>query len=363
MGSDFGRNAAEIRRRRLLDAVRAFTERDGAVPGIRRFADEVGEKRHVFQGHLWPSWGAFLSEAGLVTRDMTQAVPADELMARLAALTREHGRFPTNAQLRYAHSKVPKFPTEKVFRARFGGLPAMLSRLREWVESKPEYADVQAALAQSSVPSAPLRAPELSPEGAQTAVDLGDSFVPPVVDCLPALAAGDAAVERLCAERGRALNVEFERRVAAAFQLLGLDVTALGQGAGRVADGIARCRAGRWAIVYDAKVRRGGFVMGTEDRKFREYVERHASELERDGVNSVYFAIVSSSFESSDLEKAREVTRLTRAKACVLVEASALRALVELKLRTRLLDDWAAMERLFARSEVLGLAEVNALEK
>ena len=144
-------------------------------------------------------------------------------------------------------------------------------------------------------------------------------------------------------------SVELERRTGIAFELLGLEVTVLGQGAGRVADGIARCGVGRWAIVFDAKIRTSGFSMGTEDRKFREYVERHGRELESEGIARVYFAVVSSSFVESDLEKAQEIVRLTKAKAMVLLEAGALRALVELKLRTRQFEDAAALERVFGR--------------
>jgi hypothetical protein len=53
--------------------------------------------------------------------------------------------------------------------------------------------------------------------------------------------------------------------------------------------------------------------------------------------------------------------RLTKAKAFPLVEAMAVRALVELKLRTRLLDG-EALERLFARSAIIDLDAVRALE-
>ncbi len=155
--------------------------------------------------------------------------------------------------------------------------------------------------------------------------------------------------------------MELEKRVAFAFRMLGLEVSILGQGAGRVADGIAWCRPGRWALVYDAKVRRGGFVMGTEDRKFREYIERHGKDLERKGIDAIYFAVISSSFAESDLEKAREIVRRTKAKAFVLLEASALRALVELRLRTRVLEDPEVLERLFMLSKIVGLSDVQSL--
>jgi len=358
---DSSKKREEARRRRLLDAVRRCAQRDGSVPGLRKFAEEMGEKSHLWLGNLWPSWRAFLLEAGLVAREMTQAVPEDELLAHLAALTREHARFPTSSQLKYAHVRDARFPGEKTFRTRFGGLPEMLDRLREWVGGKPEYADVGSIVATSRVQT---RAIASKPnEAVVVSTLLGDSFIPPVVDCLPALAIGDDAIERQCAERGVTSSVELEKRTALAFRILGLDVEGLGQGSGRVADGIARCRQGRWAVVYDAKVRRGGFVMGTEDRKFREYVERHGKELERDGVDAIYFAVVSSSFDEGDLAKAREVVRLTKAKAFVLVEAAALRALVELKLRTSVLDDSERLERLFARSAIVDLETVRAFEE
>jgi hypothetical protein len=62
------------------------------------------------------------------------------------------------------------------------------------------------------------------------------------------------------------------------------------------------------------------------------------------------------------LAKAREVVRLTKAKAFVLLEAAALRGLVELKLCTHLLDDAAAIERLIAVSGVFAATDVDALK-
>lgn len=177
------------------------------------------------------------------------------------------------------------------------------------------------------------------------------------------MAIADPAVEEALSRQRLDLNIEFERRVGIAFKLLGFEVEALGQGAGRVADGIARCAQERWAIVYDAKVRRGQFSIGTEDRKFREYIDHHAADLQRAGIDSVFFAVVSGSFDGGDTEKAREVVRLTRAKAFVLMEARALRGLVELKLRTRLLDDWAVLQRLCLTPGIVTSERVVALER
>jgi hypothetical protein len=73
---------------------------------------------------------------------MTQPVAEDELLARLAELTREHGRFPSTAQLRFAHAKMPEFPGEKTFRNRFGGHGQVLDRLRSWIDGKQDLVPV-----------------------------------------------------------------------------------------------------------------------------------------------------------------------------------------------------------------------------
>lgn len=363
-----GRSDPGARKQRLVSELRAFVRREGDVPGIRRFADEVKETRQTWQGDLWPTWGAFLTEAGFTKGEMTQRVPDDDLLEFVAVLTREHGSFPTVAELRFARTTRPTMPTDKTYRTRFGSHPDLLHRLRIWIAERPLWSDIDPVLQQAASRKAfrSKRSESMRPSRPIAGVArmlLGESYVPPVVDCLPELAAGEVEAERLCAERGLDTNVEFERRVGLAFQLLGLDVELLGQGAGRVADGIARCSSGRWAVIYDAKVRRGGFVMGTEDRKFREYIERHGDDLAREGIDSLYFAVVSSSFDEGDVQKAREVVRLTKAKAFILLEATALRALVELKLRTRVLDDWASLERMFTVSSILDLSRVESLDK
>lgn len=357
----------DARKQRLIEVVRAYAEREGLVPGIQRFARDVGAGHHTWKGQLWASWGDFIREAGLAPGEMKQPVPEDELLVSLALLTRRDGRFPSAARLKFARSERADIPSEWTFRHRFGGQAEMLERLRAWVADRPsEYADVAAILA-ATEPTRPKGGEqpveEKTSENRVGTTFISDSLIPPAVDCLPGLAAGDAEIERQCAERGLTLSVELEHRVALAFQILGLDVNELGQGAGRVADGIARCPSGRWAVIYDAKVRRGGFTLGTEDRKFREYIEHHGEELQREGIDSIYFAVISSSFDKKDLAKTREVVRLTRSKAFALVEAAALRALVELKLRTRLLDNGATLERLLASPEVVDTEAVRALER
>jgi hypothetical protein len=350
-------------KRELIEAVRASAKRNGKVPGVARFAREVGVGPHVFQGILWPSWAAFLAAADLRGGVMAQAVSDTDLLRHLAVLTRQYGQFPTAAQLKFAHTTSPEVPHIRTFRRHFPGMPEMLTALKQWTAALLEYRDVAALLVDAPRPGTgrrPRSRPINNVEAGFSPVLLSDCFVPPVIDCLPALASGDPEIERCGREVGVELSVELEKRTAIALRMLGLDVEILGQGAGRVADGIARCWSGRWAVVFDTKVRRDGFVMGTEDRKFRDYLERHGNDLEREGFRSIYFAVISSSFEEADVAKAREVVRLTKAKAFVLVEAVALRALVELRLRAPSFD-MTTLERLFAASAVITMSDIKHL--
>ncbi len=342
------------KRERLLQAAREWIAREGTPPGLRRFAEATGEKKGTWQGILWSSWGEFLRQVGSATASFTQAIPDDALLQHLADLTRELRRFPSVAQVKVATKRRPGVPSEKTLRNRFGRVEDMLSALRAWVAERPEYSDI-AHLLEGAATTAPARATKARAAATDhSQVDvLSDSFLPPIVASLPLLASADARAEQICAERGLALNVEFERRVGVAFALLGLNVEQLGQGTGRVADGIARCVEGRWALVYDAKVRRGGFVMGTEDRKFREYVERHAEALKREGIDKVYFTVISSSFADGDLRKANELVRQTQARACVLLPAELLRDLVDLRLRSGPAWDLVRLERVFASSAIV----------
>jgi hypothetical protein len=345
----------------LLTKFRQMAEREGAVPGLREFLKETGAKKHLWDGEVWASWRAFVTEAGFTPNELTRAAPDDALLHPLAELTREHGRYPSVRELKFGRaSGRHKMPTEKAYRTRFKNQAGAIAALRAWVAGRPGYEDVRDILdlqPEGARPSPVARSTE-----AASGCVLSDGFVPPVVDCIAALAAGDPSIVAQCAERGADPNVEFERRVGTAMSLLGFDVSRLGQGAGRAADGIARCRPMRFAVVYDAKVRRGGFSMGTEDRKFREYVEQHGRELEQEGIETLYFAVVSSSFTSRDLTPAQALVHQTKAKAVVLVEAEALHAMVDLKLRTRVLAEWAALRDLFGMTRIVDAGCVRRLD-
>ncbi len=268
--------------------------------------------------------------------------------------------------MHFASANGRAIASAKTYRRRFGSQDAIAEATLRWASAQSGYEDVCAILelrASTARTLADDPHPIIGLEVAGDTTVLDDSYVPPVVACLPALAAGDPAIVAACRTLGLTENVVFEKRVAVAFRLLGLEVLELGQGSGRVADGIARCTSGRWALIYDAKLRRSGFVMGTEDRKFREYVATHATDLRREGFETLHFVVVSSSFAASDLPRAQDIVQTTPAKSCVLLEAAALLAMVELRLRTQNLAEAAQLHRVFGPTRIVTVAEIKALDR
>jgi hypothetical protein len=335
---------AEIRR--IADAC------GGAPPGMKTFHAKTGIKEHQIRGVLWATWSEALQEAGYTPNSLTAAIPADDLLAYAANLARDLGRIPSKEHIKLASRQNVGFPSVTTFYKRFGNQPGLIAAMKEWVEGKKEFQEVASLLSTHKSKGKPSPS-EASPSPISDIAQLSESFIPPVIASLPFLARATPSVLAQCEARGCDENVEFEKRVAVAFEILGFSVTRLGQGSGRVADGIAECHDGRWAIIYDAKVRRDGFRMGIEDRKFKEYIERHGEQLRQKGILKAYFAVISSSFFESDIPKARELMRLPLAKSCVLMEAEALVTLVEARVRnpSQLRPD--DIERAFLRTRIV----------
>ena len=111
-------------------------------------------------------------------------------------------------------------------------------------------------------------------------------FIPPIVQDLVDLSVNE--------EKAR----EFEKSVNLVFQMLGFEVTDYGQGTGRNPDGVAKENQFRYAILIDAKSRKENYKIGTEDRKFIEYIKTFSEPLKKSGFTNIYFLIVSSGFDS-----------------------------------------------------------------
>lgn len=185
---------------------------------------------------------------------------------------------------------------------------------------------------------------------------LPDSYVPPIVAVLPRMARNEAALAEAARASGTTLERAFEKHVNAAFTILGYETTLLGQGQGRVPDGLALELDNSYAIIWDAKIRSDGYGMGTDDRAIREYITTQSRELKRRRLlRNIYYAIVSSGFRDDHDYAIRMVKMETDVNEVCLLEVDALVAMVDVKLRDPLQVTLGpdGVQRLFSTSGVL----------
>ena len=191
---------------------------------------------------------------------------------------------------------------------------------------------------------------------------LPDSYVPPIVAVLPQMATNDPRLAEAAQASGTSLERAFEKGINAAFTILGYDTVLLGQGQGRVPDGRAMNVDDSYAVLWAGKVRSGGYNMGTDDRTIREYIVTQGRELKRRrSLRNLYYVIVSSHFQDNGDDLIRTLKMDTDVNEVILMEADALVAMVDIKLRdpqqVTLGPD--GLQRLLASSGILRAADAR----
>jgi len=180
---------------------------------------------------------------------------------------------------------------------------------------------------------------------------LPESYVPPIVAILPILARNDSSLAEIATRSGTSVARAFEKSVNAAFTVLGYDTKLMGQGQGRVPDGRALALDENYAILWDSKMRAHGYSLGTDDRVIREYIATQSRELSR-RYRNIYYIIVSSYFVDDFDDTIASIKMETDISEVVLLDAEALVAIVEAKLRAPLQLTLASdgIQRLFTQS-------------
>jgi len=187
-------------------------------------------------------------------------------------------------------------------------------------------------------------------------IRLPESYIPPIISVLPRMARNEASLREAAKASGTSLERAFEKSINAAFTVLGYETKLLGQGQGRVPDGQALNLDDSYAVLWDGKVRADGYNMGTDDRAVKEYITTQSRELKkRRGLRNIYYLIVSSKFADDYDDAIRSLKMETDVNEVCLVEADALVAMVEARMRSprevSLGPD--GLQRLFSVSGVL----------
>jgi hypothetical protein len=185
---------------------------------------------------------------------------------------------------------------------------------------------------------------------------LPDSYVPPIVGAIPSLAVNDDQLEAAAKASGTSIARALEKSINAAFTILGYETQLLGQGKGRVQDGLATAVDYSYAILWDAKARQSGYSMGTDDRVIREYITEQSRELKKKRhFRNLYYFIISSTFTDDFDELIQGLKMDTDISEVCLVESDAFVAMVDAKLRdpNQLSLGPDGLQRLFCKSGIL----------
>jgi hypothetical protein len=145
---------------------------------------------------------------------------------------------------------------------------------------------------------------------------------------------------------------EFEKQVNLIFQMLGFETTYFGQGTGRNPDSIAKATQYNYAVLVDAKARKDAYQIGTEDRKFIEYIKTHTSNLNKTGHGIIYFLIVSSEFSTVTENSIRNIVKETNV-VTTLIKASTLSKLLAKKIEYPSILNLEILKELFITPGVI----------
>lgn len=191
---------------------------------------------------------------------------------------------------------------------------------------------------------------------------LPDSYVPPIISIIPRLAANESQLEAAAKASGISVARALEKSINAAFTILGYETQLLGQGQGRIQDGLAIASDHNYAIFWDAKARQKGYSMGTDDRVVREYITTQSRELKKKRhLRNLYYMIISSSFQDDFDDLIRGLKMETYINEVCLVESDAFVAMVDAKLRdpNQLSLGPDGLQRLFCKGGILSAKTVR----
>lgn len=284
-------------------------------------------------------WPVYYTNTVQMAEDLNLWRPGDDLAENYIVYTRLHNEL---AELFSKEAKKPfgLYEVEHVFWFK-GGNPYS-GNAAQVSEPKPD-----------SIAPAPVEVSR--PDG-----KLPESYVPPIVAVLSRMATNDPGLVTAAKASGTSLDRAFEKSIDAAFTILGYHTQLLGQGQGRVPDGLAIDQDNSYALIWDAKVRAGGYSMGTDDRTIREYIKTQSRGLKKRSLRNIYYLIVSSGFADDFDGAIREIKMETDVGEVCLLEAEGLVAMVDQKLRQphQISLGPDGMQRLFSSSGVLSASEI-----
>jgi hypothetical protein len=266
----------------LINEYKKLKDYIGKSPSSTVFFKETGiHKRHLEKIFGSNSFSKLVTESGDIPKEFfKEKSDIEEILVQWGNLARLTGKIPTSADWSFNNCKPTIEGISKSHNIKWSDFPY---KFLEIYSDRTEWKDVIGLIPNRSENGTSI-SKEIPKIDGLTYEIL--KFIPPVVQDL---------VE-YSANKEKAL--EFEKSVNLVFQMLGFEVTDYGQGTGRNPDGIAKANQHNYAILIDAKSRTENYKIGTDDRKFIEYINKFCEPLKKSGFKNIYLLIVSSGFDS-----------------------------------------------------------------
>jgi hypothetical protein len=135
-----------MNRQRILDEIkRTAADNDGVPLGLLRFQKVTGINRDAWLGKFWRRWSEAVEEAGFTPNLRSAAFEREALVEHLAVLTREHRRFPTDADIGLANVSGARLPHKHRFR-KLGTVRMRVDLVRQFAREHADYQDILAWL-------------------------------------------------------------------------------------------------------------------------------------------------------------------------------------------------------------------------
>lgn len=325
--------------RRIGDA---HVEAGGTKHGRPRLSSIPFFLSYFWQVQDWKTWPVFYTNSANMMSDLNLWQPTEDLADDYVAFKHIHEEL-EQVFTEASGKTFDLYEVEHVFWFK-GGNPYDEAKA---VTKKPEGNGVPSIVPVIADPTPGVRLPE--------------SYVPPIVAVLPSLARNESGLEAQAKASGTSLPRAFEKSIHAAFTILGYDTKLLGQGNGRVPDGWALDLDNSYAVLWDGKIRETGYSMGTDDRVIREYINTQSRDLKRRrSLRNIYYLVVSSGFADDFDDVIRSIKMDTEVNEVCLLEAAALVAIVDAKLRNPLQMTLGpdGIQRLFSSSGIITVDDV-----
>jgi len=178
---------------------------------------------------------------------------------------------------------------------------------------------------------------------------ISDEFLPPIIADLPLIAKSDETIRQKYPTKE--LEDVFEDKIYYFFRFMKFDVDKLGRGK-RAPDGIVKDKENHYAIIYDCKCRKDKFSLNAPDeRTIIEYIHENKRKLKKEGIEKIYFMIISSDFRVSEKQLGR-IKIDSGASSIILMRAEQLLSILK-RYFMDLNIDKDDLEKLFAITKVI----------